>query len=80
MKFGHRIGLVDDYCYNKCIAILGILLYILGCYKTFKTSVKTSEKNGENSKEILKPNLEQNIKLLLHNHLVYIYAEETDFR
>ena len=29
---------------------LGILLNILGCYKTYKKSVKTSEKNGENSK------------------------------
>ena len=31
---------------------------------------------GEN---IVKLNLEQNIKSLLYNHLVYIDAEETDF-
>ena len=42
-------------------------------------SVKTFENNGENSNEILKLNLKQNIKPLLHNHLVYICAEETDF-
>ena len=43
-------------------------------------SVRTFENNGKNiSKTILKLKLEQNIKSLLHNHLVYICAEETDF-
>ena len=42
--------------------------------------VKTFENNqksiGEN---IVKLKLEQNVKSLLYNHLVYICAEETDF-
>ena len=43
-------------------------------------SVKTFENNGKNiSKTIVKLKLEQNIKSLLYNHLVYIRAEETDF-
>ena len=42
--------------------------------------VKTFEKNGKNiSKDIVKLNLEQNIKSLLYNHLVCICAEEIDF-
>ena len=42
--------------------------------------VKTFENNGKNiSKNIVKLNLEQNIKSLLYNHLVYVSAEETDF-
>ena len=41
--------------------------------------VKTYENNGKNSKNIVKLNLDQNIKSLLYNHLVYICAEETDF-
>ena len=41
--------------------------------------VKTFETNGKNTKNIGKLNLEQNIKSLLYNHLVYICAEETDF-
>ena len=41
--------------------------------------VKTFENNGKNSKNILKLNLEQNIKSLSYIHLVYICAEETDF-
>ena len=36
--------------------------------------------NGKNiSENIVKLKLEQNIKSLLYNHLVYICAEETDF-
>ena len=43
-------------------------------------SLKTFENNGTNiSENIVKLQLEQNIKFLLYNHLVYIYAEETDF-
>ena len=42
-------------------------------------SVKTFENSGKNSKNIVKLNLEQNIKSLLYNHLVHICAEETDF-
>ena len=43
-------------------------------------SVKTFKNNGKNiSGNIVKLKLEQNIKSLLYNHLVYIYAEETDF-
>ena len=41
--------------------------------------VRTFENNGKNRKNILKLNLEQNIKSLLYNNLVYICAEETDF-
>ena len=42
--------------------------------------LKTFENNGKNiSKNIANLNLEQNIKSLLYNHLVYICAEETDF-
>ena len=41
--------------------------------------VKTFENNGKNIKNIVKLNLEQNIKSLLYNHLVYICAEETNF-
>ena len=42
--------------------------------------VKTFENNRKNiSKYIVKLNLEQNIKSLLYNHLIYICAEETDF-
>ena len=41
--------------------------------------VETFENNGKNSKNIVKLNLEQSIKSLLYNHLVYICAEETDF-
>ena len=36
-------------------------------------SAKTFENNGENMK------LEENIKSLLYNHLVYTCAEETNF-
>ena len=39
-------------------------------------SVKTFGSNGKN---IVRLKLEQNIKSLLYNHLVYIRAEETDF-
>ena len=43
-------------------------------------SLKTFEKNGKNiSENIVKLKLEQNIKSLLHNSLVYICAVETDF-
>ena len=43
-------------------------------------SVKTFENNGNSiSKNIVKLKLEQNIKSLLYNHLVYICAGETDF-
>ena len=43
-------------------------------------SVKTFGSNGRNiSENIVKLKLEQNIKSLLYNNLVYIYAEETDF-
>ena len=41
--------------------------------------VKTFENNGKNCKNVVKLNLEQRIKSLLYNHLVYICAEETDF-
>ena len=42
--------------------------------------VKTFENNGKNViKNIAKLKLEQNIKSRLHNHLVYICADETDF-
>ena len=41
--------------------------------------VKTFENNENISENILKLKLEQNIKSLLYNHLVYICAEETDF-
>ena len=41
--------------------------------------VENFENNGKNtSKNIVKLNLKQNINLL-YNHLVYIFAEETDF-
>ena len=43
-------------------------------------SQKTFEKNGKTLvKNIVKLKLEQNIKSLLHNYLVYICAVETDF-
>ena len=43
-------------------------------------SVKTFENNGKNIDEnIVKLKLEVSIKFLLYNHLVYIYAQETDF-
>ena len=43
-------------------------------------SVKIFENNGKNITEnIVKPNLEQNIKSFLYNSLVYISAEETGF-
>ena len=59
---------------------LGILLYILGCSKIFKMLVKTFENNGKNiTRNIVKLNLEQNIKSLLYGHLVYKCADETDF-
>ena len=59
---------------------LGILLYILGCSKIFKMLVKTFENNGKNiTRNIVKLNLEQNIKSLLYDHLVYKCADETDF-
>ena len=42
--------------------------------------VKTFGNNGKNiSKNIVKLKLEENIKSMLYNHLVYICAEETDF-
>ena len=43
-------------------------------------SVGTFENNEKNiTKNIVRLKLEQNIKSLLCNHLVYICAEETDF-
>ena len=43
-------------------------------------SVKTFGNNGKNINEyIVQLNLEQNIKSLLYNHLVYICPEETNF-
>ena len=43
-------------------------------------SVETFENNGKNIGEsIVKLKLEESIKFLLYNHLVYIYAEETNF-
>ena len=43
-------------------------------------SVKIFENNGKKiSENIVKLKLEENIKSLLHNHLVYICAEETNF-
>ena len=42
-------------------------------------SVKAFDNNRKNiSVNVLKLKLEQNINFLLYNHLVYIYAEETD--
>ena len=41
--------------------------------------MKTFENNGKSSKTIVKLYLEQDIKSLLCNLLVYICAEETDF-
>ena len=41
--------------------------------------VKTFENNGKYSKNVGKLTWEQNIKSLLYNHLVYIWAEKTDF-
>ena len=42
--------------------------------------IKTFGNNGKNIGEnIVKLKLEQNIKSLLYNHLVYICAEETGF-
>ena len=44
-------------------------------------SVKSFENNRKNiSKNIGKLKLEQKIRSLLHDHLVYISAEETDFQ
>ena len=41
---------------------------------------KTDQNNGKNiSENIVKLMLEQNIKSLLYNHLVYICAEKTEF-
>ena len=43
-------------------------------------SEKTDQNNGKNiSENIVKLMLEQNIKSLLYNHLVYICAEKTEF-
>ena len=43
-------------------------------------SEKTYQNNGKNiSENIAKLKLEQNIKSLLYNHLVYIRAERTKF-
>ena len=42
--------------------------------------MKTFENDEKNISEmIVKLKLEQNMKYLLYNHLVYICAEETDF-
>ena len=41
--------------------------------------VKTFVNNEKKTKNIVKLNLEQNIKSLLYNQLVYICAEETEF-
>ena len=42
-------------------------------------SVKTFENNGKSIGEnIVKLKLEESIKFLLYNHLVYVYAEEAD--
>ena len=42
--------------------------------------VKTFENNGKDIGEnTVKLKSEERIKFLLYNHLVYIYAEETDF-
>ena len=79
MKLGHRIGLVDDYCYDKCLAIFKYF-FIYFSSQIFKMSAKSFENNGKNiSKNIFKLKLEQNMKSLLYNHLIYICAEETDF-
>ena len=41
---------------------------------------KNFENNGKNiSEDIVKLKLEQNSKVLLHNNLVYMCVEETDF-
>ena len=56
---------------------LVILLSVLSSSRIFKMSVKTFENNGKNIDEnIKKLKLEESIKFLLYNHLVYIYAEE----
>ena len=42
--------------------------------------VKTFENNGKTiTRNIIKLNLEQNIKSLLYDHLFYKCADETDF-
>ena len=56
---------------------LGFLLHILGSSQICKISVKTFEKNI--SENIVKLKLEQNIKSLLYNNLVYIYEKEQIF-
>ena len=62
------------------IIYIYIYIYILGSSKIFKILVKTFENNGKSiSENIVKLKLEQNIKSLLYNHLVYICAEEKDF-
>ena len=54
---------------------LGALLCILGASQIVKMSEKNFEKNGKNvSENIVKLNLEQNIKSVLYNQLVYICA------
>ena len=59
---------------------LGVLLFILGSSSIFKMLVKTLKIMERNiCKNIVKLNLEQNIKSLLYNHLVYICEEKTDF-
>ena len=55
---------------------LGILIYALGS----SLQVKTFENNEKNiSGNIVKLKLEQNIKSLLYNHLIYICSEEENF-
>ena len=59
---------------------LYILLYVLGSSSIFKMSAKAFENNGENLIEnIIKLNLENNIRSLLYNNLIYICTEDTDF-
>ena len=63
MQLGHIIVLVDDYCKVRQV-FFAVFRYFLLCIL------------GES---FAKPRLEQNIKSLLYNHLIYICAEETDF-
>ena len=57
-----------------------MLLCILGKSYICKMPWKNFENNGKNIGEnIVKLKLEQNIKSLLYKHLVYVYAQETDF-
>ena len=80
MKLEHRIGLVDDYYLDKCLTMFRYFNKYFRWFIYLKMSRKTFENSGKNIREnIVKLNLEQNIKSLLYIHLVYICAEKTNF-